>query len=289
MLLQILIHRHGFDHHLVVQLRCVEQMQTILTPEGKTQVGDVESGLVAGDSDDVAILDDRAQQFVIAHSLLGDKAILGSRHLALHLGDIADKLRMFAERLIALRMGAHIAYTDILHGCERWIGRLNLGDHTGKGIVGDPLGEIVQARWVAIDDATTIAQVGKHMLVGKPRVLAVLGAECECSHGFYQCGTVKLTGVYHQSLVLVALECAGHVRYADELLSEVQWQTGGGRQVFGLGQQSADGDAVSGLCPDIIAKTCRTGADTHGYTYYNIYDTFHHALFLRYFFFNTKL
>ena len=72
MLLQILIHGHGFDDHLVVQLRCVEQMQTVLAPEGKAQMGDVESGLVACDSNDVAILDHRAKQFVIAHSLLGD-------------------------------------------------------------------------------------------------------------------------------------------------------------------------------------------------------------------------
>ena len=150
MLLQILIHGHGFDHHLVMQLRCVEQMQTVLAPEGKSQVGNVESGLVAGDSDDVAILDDCAQQFVIGHSLLGDIAILGTRHLAFHLGDGTNKLRMLAERLIALRMGAHIAYTDILHGCERWIGRLNLGDHTSTGIVGDPLGKVVQARWITI-------------------------------------------------------------------------------------------------------------------------------------------
>ncbi len=152
-----------------------------------------------------------------------------------------------------------------------------------------PVDRKMKARWVAIDYATTIAQVGKYMLISKPRVLAVLGTECERCNGLNQCGAVELAGVDNQSLVLVALECACHIRYADELLGEVQWQTGGSRQVLGLGQQSTDGDAVSRLRPDIIAQTCRTGADTHGYTYYNIYDTFHHALFLRYFFFNTKL
>ena len=55
MLLQILIERHGLYHHLVVQLRSIEQMQSDLAPEGKAQMGDIESGLIAGDGNDIAI------------------------------------------------------------------------------------------------------------------------------------------------------------------------------------------------------------------------------------------
>ena len=87
MLLQVLVERHGLKNHLFVQLRRIEQMQSILLPYGKTQVGYVESGFLTGDGNDIAIVDDLAKKRLITNRLLGDEAILSTRHLLFHLAD----------------------------------------------------------------------------------------------------------------------------------------------------------------------------------------------------------
>ena len=56
MLLKILVERHRLFHHLLVQLRGIQQMEPVAAPHGKAEVGNVESGLVAGDGDNVAIM-----------------------------------------------------------------------------------------------------------------------------------------------------------------------------------------------------------------------------------------
>ena len=118
MLLQVLVERHGLKNHLFVQLRRIEQMQSILLPYGKAQVGYVEAGLLTGDGNDIAIVDDLAQQRLISHRLLGDEAILSTRHLLFHLADGANELRMLAKSLIALRMGAHLVNLYGLNSSE---------------------------------------------------------------------------------------------------------------------------------------------------------------------------
>lgn len=67
MLRQILAQGHGLLYHFMVQLRGVEQMKTITKPYGKAKMGDVESWLGAGDGDNVAIVDNSAEQTGIAN------------------------------------------------------------------------------------------------------------------------------------------------------------------------------------------------------------------------------
>ena len=49
MLLHVLVERLRFFHHFLMQQRGIEQVQSVLAPHGKAQMGNVESGLVAGD------------------------------------------------------------------------------------------------------------------------------------------------------------------------------------------------------------------------------------------------
>ena len=73
MLLKILIERHRLLDHLLIQLRGIEQMQSVFVPHGKAQMGNVESGLVAGNGNDVAIVHSLAHGSGILHLRLGDK------------------------------------------------------------------------------------------------------------------------------------------------------------------------------------------------------------------------
>ena len=63
MFLQVLIERHGFLNDLFVYHRRIKQVQTILLPYGKTQVGNVQSFLITGDGNDVSIMDCLTQRF----------------------------------------------------------------------------------------------------------------------------------------------------------------------------------------------------------------------------------
>ena len=67
MLLKILIERHGLLDHLLVQLRGIEQMEPVLLPDGKAQMGNVESRLVAGDGNDVAVVNGLTHRLCILH------------------------------------------------------------------------------------------------------------------------------------------------------------------------------------------------------------------------------
>ena len=57
MFLQIAIERHGFLHHFLVQRGGIQQVESVLAPHGKPQMGNVEAFLIAGDGDDVTIVD----------------------------------------------------------------------------------------------------------------------------------------------------------------------------------------------------------------------------------------
>ena len=72
MFLEILIEGHRLFDHLLVELGGIEQMELPVTPHGKAQVGDVEAFLVAGDGNDVAVVDCLAHQGDIAREPLGD-------------------------------------------------------------------------------------------------------------------------------------------------------------------------------------------------------------------------
>ena len=62
MLLHVFIERHGLQHDLLVQLRCIQQVQPVLLPNCKTKMGDIQSWLIARNGDDIAVVYSLSQQ-----------------------------------------------------------------------------------------------------------------------------------------------------------------------------------------------------------------------------------
>ena len=113
-LLQILVERHGLLHHLLMQHRSIEQMQVAVFPHSKAKLGNVETCLLTGDGNDVAIIDDLTEQSLILHHLFGYIVEASARDTLFHLKDSVDILRMLFECLIALRMLTHVVHLDVL-------------------------------------------------------------------------------------------------------------------------------------------------------------------------------
>ena len=249
MLLQILPKRHRLLNHLSVQLRGIEQMQIALLPHSETEMSDIESGLLAGDGDDVAVADHLAQLGTPPYPRLGDITELLTRHALLHLADLADIVRMLAQHLITLGMVAHIVDIDGLNGHKRRIRLLDLGHKTSLRVLGDPLREVMDATGVTIDDALPIAHGREGFQIGLPRVLLAVNTLREGGHGLDQCRAIQLSRVHHQALVSLCLKGMRHVWDAKELTGKEQRDVRIGRLAAHLVEQSANGDAV-GLMKD---------------------------------------
>ena len=76
MFLQIAIERHGFLDHFLVQRGGIQQMESVLMPYSKSQMGNVETLFVTSDGNDVAIVYRIPEQSRITDSRLGNIAYL---------------------------------------------------------------------------------------------------------------------------------------------------------------------------------------------------------------------
>ena len=100
MLLHILIERHRFLDHLLVNHRGIQQVEPVATPHGKAQMGNFEPLLVAGDGQYVAILHRLAQLRVVAQQALGNVAHLHARQRLLLGTDLRNQRRIGLQCLI---------------------------------------------------------------------------------------------------------------------------------------------------------------------------------------------
>ena len=192
MLLKILIERHGFLDHLLMQLRGVEQMKSVLLPHGKAEVGNVETGLIAGDGNDIAIVYGLTHGLGVFHLRFGDETELQTRDALFHLLNFRHILRMRLKGLVALGVPTHIIDFDGLLGCKGRIGLLDLTDDAGLLIRYDPIGEIMDARGIAIDDAIAITHIPKGILIGSKGELLAISTQCESGDGLNERRAIEL-------------------------------------------------------------------------------------------------
>jgi len=89
-------------------------------------MGYIKPRLVAGDGNDVAVVDGLAQQLGVAYSRLGDIMELHAAEVLFSLADAAYEFWMFLQRLIALGMYAHIVDADFLNSRENSLRLLDL-------------------------------------------------------------------------------------------------------------------------------------------------------------------
>ena len=64
-LLQIPVESHRFLYDFLVQLRGIQQVQAVALPDGKAQVGNIQSFLITRDGDDVTVMDGLTQQLAV--------------------------------------------------------------------------------------------------------------------------------------------------------------------------------------------------------------------------------
>ena len=126
MLLQVAIERHRLHDHLMVQFRGIQQVKPVVLPYCKTQMDYIKPRLVAGDGNDVTVVDGLAQQLGVAYGRLGDITELHAAEVLFSLVDAAYEFRMFLQCLIALGMRAHIIDADFLDSRENSLRLLDL-------------------------------------------------------------------------------------------------------------------------------------------------------------------
>ena len=247
MLREILAERHRLLDDLLVQLRSIEQMQSVLLPYGKAQMGNVETGLIAGDGYDVTIVDGLTHRLCVLYLRLGDEAELLSSDALLRLLDVGHILGVSLQGLIALGMLTHIIDLDGLHGRKGRIRLLDLADDADFLICDNPIGEIMDARGIAIDNAIIVTHVAEVILVGGKSKLLLIGTKRESGDGLYECGAVELAHINHQLFLVVHLEGMGHIGHIEELAGKEQREASIGFLLAGILEQTLDENAVTGL------------------------------------------
>ena len=247
MLREILAERHRLLDDLLVQLRSIEQMQSVLLPYGKAQMGNVETGLIAGDGYDVTIVDGLTHRLCVLYLRLGDEAELLSSDALLRLLDVGHILGVRLQGLVALGMLTHITDLDGLYRRKGWIRLLDLADDAGFLIRDNPIGEIMDARGIAVDNTVIVTHVAEVILVGGKSELLLIGTEREGCDSLHQCGAIELAHIDHQLFLIVDLEGMGHIGHIEELAGKEQREAGIRFLLAGILEQTLDEDAVAGL------------------------------------------
>ena len=152
-------------------------MQPVGSPDGKAQMGNVEARLRAGDGQNIAVLDGLAHQRRIPDCRLGNISHLQPRERLLLTGDDRHQLRVSLQRLVSIRVLAHIADADLLNSSEGRVGLLDIIHESHVHFVSNPVGEIVQSRGIALQFPTTIAQLAQGLQIIVPRTFTLLCAE----------------------------------------------------------------------------------------------------------------
>ena len=244
MLLEILIERHRLLNDLLVQLRGVEQVEPVLLPDSKAQMGNVETWLFAGDGNDVAIVDCFAHRLCILHLRLGDETKLLSADTCLGLSYFRHKFRVRLQSLVALGVLTHIADIDGLYRRKGRIRLLNLADDASLLIRDNPIGEIMDAGGIAINDAIIIAHIAEVVLEGRKSELLLVSAERKGCDVFYQSGAIELAHIEDQLLLIVDFEGMGHIGHIEEFTGKEQREAGIGFLFSGVFEQALDEDAI---------------------------------------------
>ena len=182
---------------------------------------------------------------------------------------------MQAQGLITIRVLTHIVDIHRLDGSEGRIRLLDLRDEPRLAVLGNPLGEVMDAAGIAVDDSLPIAHGRKVSEVGLPSVLTAIGTLSEGSDGLYERCAVQLAGVDHEPLLTLRFERVGHIRHTQELTGKEQRDIRTGRLPAHLAEQPADGDAVSPLVDRLLNPSPRRHCQRQAHTHYHHQAPFH--------------
>src|SRR5574344_1051015 len=197
MLRKILPESHLFQHHLLVYLRSIEQMKPVLLPYSDTEMGDGESLLFTCNSYYVAILHRLPHSRRVLNSRLGYISVFSSAISLFHLGYAIHQSWIIPQRLVTVRMSAHISQLYCLHSRKRRIGLLPFCHYSLARVVIYPFCKIMQSRHISCIAPVPIPYYIKIILIILKRPITSFECTSQCHYIFHQSGAVKLACVYH--------------------------------------------------------------------------------------------
>ena len=150
-------------------------------------------------------------------------------------------------------MCRHEAHLDLLPSGKGWHGLLYFTAKPFAGVVGYPLGEIVQPAdilWFAVLAVAYGQQIVAEILEA---VLPLLQAHGQRHHILHIGGAVELSEVHHQLFLVVHLKGVCHIRQSQQLASKVDHGIADALGFPGIAQQPLHLDTVLWLIGHLIS------------------------------------
>lgn len=221
--LLVLVESEGFLDDTFMDAAGIEQMETILTPYGETEMGNLETVLIGGHCEDVTIMDELAQQAVLTSMCFGNIAVLQSGEGLFLQPYFGHPLRMTCQRDIGIGVLAHVGGAQGLYSNEGRTVTLYLLYIAKTSVIDDPVTEIMQARSVAIKLTIAVAEHTELTQVVLECLLATGNAEAESYAHLNECSAVQFAGIDDQVLVIrEELQRVGHIGTAQELTCDIE-------------------------------------------------------------------
>ena len=203
-----------------MQLRGIEQVESVLLPYGKAQVGDLQPFFLAGNGNDITVLHRLPHQLGILDSKFGDIAERLACERLFLLANFFHQRRVRLQCLITSWMLTHEVDVDVLKSREGRIGPLNLLNESHLLLIQNPVGEIVQSTGIAVQHTLTIAQNAQCLQIVGPLALLLLDTQRQCRYRLDKGSAIQLSGVDHQLFAVVHLQRVCYIRHTLELACE---------------------------------------------------------------------
>ena len=213
----------------------IQQVEfAVLSPQGKADVGGVESLFACDDGKDITVLDESQRcLFALVQVDTWDIAHLLARCLLLETSNLFLGRFVIAKHGVEVGVLAHVINADGLPLADgSW--QCPFLDESLPLVTLYPLGEIVIARGVSIENTIAITDACEiPTIVGISRTALLLshGQSDGCLH---KGRAIKLSQVDDELLGWVHLKRLSHIRRADELsgIPEVEWGASLGDSLF---------------------------------------------------------
>lgn len=184
----------------------MEQLQLPVAAAGKAEVNDVQPGDVGGDAEDVAVLN--PGRAFVGDFVFGQVVEGFSRQTFLYILYLFYVFGRVLQVAVGVGMGGHEGELQ-----EHGVGAAQ-GGHVFDEAVAHaalyPLGDVVQARGVAVDASVAVADA--------PQVVFHLPAagvgQRLGQHVFHERGAIHFFQVHHQLFFIVHFQRVGHVGLA---------------------------------------------------------------------------
>ena len=117
-------------------------------------------------------------------------------------------------------------------------------------VLHNPLGIVMYPTGIAVDLASTIAHGSERLHIIIPSIGLMTGTKCQGCHRLDKRGTIQLTGIDHESFLILDLESMSNIRQSEEFLGKEE-RIDAGPLLARFIEQTTDLYAISLLITDI--------------------------------------